>query len=93
MKIHDPVVVRELPFIRRIIADETWLEGERRGRAVPPGDPVVRQKVCEVILCIGEALRASLSSDVTGPLLGVPGITKLGTDSNSRPLETAKDAK
>gem|GEM_PF-6049487 len=27
----DPIVFRELPLIRKIILDETWLEGERRG--------------------------------------------------------------
>jgi hypothetical protein len=53
----DPVVLRELPVIRKIIADETWLEGERRGGYVSSDDPVVQQHVCDIILSIGEKLR------------------------------------
>ena len=53
----DPVVFQELPVIQKIIADETWLEGERRGGYVSPEDPVVQEHVCEIILTIGEQLR------------------------------------
>lgn len=56
----DPIVTRELPFIRKIVEDETWLEGERRGCAVSPHDPVVCEKVCAVILRVGQQLRESL---------------------------------
>lgn len=62
MRSHDPVVPRQLPMIRKIIEDETWLEGERRGCYVAPTDPVVRERVCDVILRVGAQLRASLSS-------------------------------
>ena len=44
MKSSDPVLFRELPIIQKIIDDETWLEGERRGCQVSPDDPVVREK-------------------------------------------------
>lgn len=54
---HDSVLVRQLPLIRKIIEDETWLEGERRGEPVSPYDPAVREKVCLVILRIGAQLR------------------------------------
>jgi hypothetical protein len=64
MGFHDPVVFHELPVIQKIIADETWLEGERRGHFVAPDDPVVREKVCEVVLKIGAQLRASLKERV-----------------------------
>ena len=56
----DPIVSRELPVIHRIIQDETWLEGERRGCHVSADDPVVREKVCEVILRVGQQLRDSI---------------------------------
>jgi len=56
----DPIVTRELPLIRKIVEDETWLEGERRGCPVSPHDPVVCEKVCAVILRIGQQLRDSL---------------------------------
>lgn len=62
MSSHDPVVPRQLPVIKKIIEDETWLEGERRGCYVPPTDPVVRERVCDVVLRVGAQLRASLSS-------------------------------
>jgi hypothetical protein len=61
MKAVDPVVVRELRTIEKIVRDETWLEGERRGCWVSQEDPVVREKVCEIVLRIGAQLRASLS--------------------------------
>ena len=53
----DPVVFRQLPVIQKIIADETWLEGERRGREVSSDDPVVRENVCAVVLGVGQQLR------------------------------------
>lgn len=54
----DPHLARQLPLIARIIQDEVWLEGERRGCAVPASDPVVREKVCDVVLRVGADLRA-----------------------------------
>ncbi len=59
----DPVIFRELSLIHKIIADETWLEGERRGCEVSPRDPVVRENVCQVILRIGHELRESLTRE------------------------------
>ena len=53
----DPVVFRELPVIQKIISDETWLEGERRGGYVSPQDPVVQDRVCDIIMSIGGKLR------------------------------------
>ena len=53
----DPVVTKQLPLIQKIIHDETWLEGERRGGPVSPKDAVVQEKVCEVVLRTGQQLR------------------------------------
>jgi hypothetical protein len=61
----DPVVVNELPLIRKIIRDETWFEGERRGCAVSPDDPVVRENVCQVIFRVGEELRKAFMEQVS----------------------------
>ena len=61
----DPVLFHELPVIRKIIQDETWLEGERRGCQVAPDDRVVRERVCEVVLRIGQQLRDSVSATMT----------------------------
>ena len=55
----DPLIFRELPVIRQIILDETWLEAERRGCGVSSSDRVVRENVCLVVLRIGEQLRES----------------------------------
>jgi hypothetical protein len=60
----DPIVSRQLPVIQKIIADETWLEGERRRRPVPPDDPAVRENVCQVILRIGRELRESFAAEI-----------------------------
>ena len=58
----DPVLIRQIPVIQKIVADETWLEGERRGCFVSPNDRVVRERVCEVVLRIGQQLRESISA-------------------------------
>lgn len=72
MGFHDPVVYRELPVIQKIIHDETWLEGERRGRYVSSDDPVVREKVCEVVLTIGAQLREKVLADCAPTLEAGP---------------------
>ena len=59
----DPVIFRQLPRIQKIIADETWLEAERRGCRVSSEDPVVRERVCEIVLQVGAALRREMSVD------------------------------
>ena len=61
----DPVLYQQLPLIQKIIQDETWLEAERRGCAVRSDDRIVRDKVCEVILRIGQQLRETLMGAVT----------------------------
>lgn len=68
----DPVIFRELPVIQKIIADETWLEAERRHCWVSPEDPVVRENVCLVILRIGAALRAALAIELASAPQQVP---------------------
>ena len=40
----------ELEIIRVIIAEETWLEGERRGCLVQHRDPVVQIRVADILL-------------------------------------------
>jgi hypothetical protein len=60
----DPIIFREIPVIEKIIQDETWFEGERRGCSVSPDDPAVQEKVCRVILRIGRELRESILSDI-----------------------------
>lgn len=69
---HDPVMFRQLPVIQKIIADETWLEAERRGCPVPPEDPVVRERVCAVILRIGAALREALELELADAPRKIP---------------------
>lgn len=59
----ETMVFRQLEMIRRIIADETWLEGERRGCAVSSDDPVVRENVCRVVLRVGQAMRERVMHD------------------------------
>ncbi|MBI5690324.1 MAG: hypothetical protein HZC55_09495 [Verrucomicrobia bacterium] len=54
-----PFLSTELQYIQKIIADETWLEGERRGCPVPPEDAIVQENVCNVILRVGSQMRAA----------------------------------
>jgi hypothetical protein len=58
----DQVVHREIPVIQKIIQDETWLEGERRGCPVPASDRIVRENVCRIVLQIGQQLRDSITT-------------------------------
>jgi hypothetical protein len=63
MNCPDPVLQRQLPMIQKIIADETWLEGERRGGPVAPTDAVVRENVCQVVLRVGAEMRARATEE------------------------------
>ncbi len=66
----DPIVFLQLPVIRQIILDETWLEAERRGCSVASDDRAVRENVCLVVLRIGAQLReASLQTLANAPRL------------------------
>jgi len=40
----------EIPDVERIVKNECWLEGERRGCPVSPHDEVVRKRVAQIIL-------------------------------------------
>ncbi len=60
----DPILFRELPVIQKVIEDETWYEGERRGCYVAPEDPVVRENVCLVVLRIGREMRERFSAQL-----------------------------
>ena len=60
----DPILFRELPVIQKVIEDETWYEGERRGCYVTPEDPVVRENVCLVVLRIGQEMRERFSAQL-----------------------------
>jgi hypothetical protein len=40
----------EIPDVARIVKNECWLEGERRGCPVGPQDEVVRRRVADIIL-------------------------------------------
>jgi len=59
MNFHDPVLFRQVQVVQKIIADETWLEGERRGCPVSPDDRVVRENVCQIVLRVGQQMRDS----------------------------------
>ena len=74
----DPVTSRQIPVIQKIIRDETWFEGERRGCYVPDDDPVVRDKVCQVVLRIGRELRETVMEQIAAhpdsAILPAPGL-------------------
>jgi hypothetical protein len=68
----DPIVFLQLPVIRQIIQDETWLESERRGCRVAPDDWVVRENVCRVVLRIGGQLREKAERALVGAPMLIP---------------------
>ena len=51
------IILHQRVFVERILRDETWYEGERRGCFVPENDPVVQHRLGEIILEVGESLR------------------------------------
>ena len=57
----DNFLYREMQMIRKIIDDETWLEGERRGCYVPRHDPVVRERVCAIVMRVGGEVREAVT--------------------------------
>lgn len=61
---NDPVMALQIPVIQKIIQDETWFEGERRGCWVSPSDPVVTERVCQVVLRVGGDLRRAILSEL-----------------------------
>lgn len=62
----DSIVFAQLPAIRQIVFNETWLEAERRGCSVNVDDCVVRENVCLVVLRIGALLRESAERMMEG---------------------------
>jgi hypothetical protein len=65
MNSSDPVISFEIQEIKKIISDEMWLEGERRGCPVLPDDVVVRERVCAIVLRIGQQMRDSFARTTT----------------------------
>lgn len=66
MNSNNPFLFRQLLVVQRIIDDEMWLEGERRGCPVSPDDTVVRENVCRVVLRIGRQMRESTLAALQG---------------------------
>lgn len=86
----DPILFLELPIIQKIIHDETWLEGERRGCSVDAHDPVVRENVCQVVLRIGQQLREVLNAAVGPAMMPAPIVVE--TDSGEMIRRDANEA-
>ena len=40
----------EIPEVQRLVRDECWLDGDRRGHPVNPRDRVVQERVADIIL-------------------------------------------
>jgi hypothetical protein len=72
MNSSDPVLFVQIQYVKKIVDDETWLEGERRGQPVSPDDQVVRENVCQVIMRVGREMRCAA-------------LAALGQDSSARP--------
>ena len=57
------IIQREIEAIRKMIADETWLEGERRHCPVQDRDPIVQERVADILLSgVGAELRKTLET-------------------------------
>lgn len=89
MNVPDPVVVRQLPLIAKIIADETWLEGERRRRPVDPDDGIVRENVCLVVLRMGAEMRRQALREIADERMTRVRISEEPEVNNSRDCAAA----
>ncbi len=83
---HDTIILREIPVIRKIIQDETWLEGERRGCVVKADDQIVRERVCEVVLRIGQQLRDAMTASITATML----VERVSVETTTNPRNGAE---
>jgi len=81
MAMLDPILFRQVAWVERILADEAWLEGERRGCAVGRHDPVVRARACEIVLRLAAQVRAELEA---GVFVRVPHMIPPGEDGHGR---------
>jgi hypothetical protein len=68
------ILFHEMSLIDKIIRDETWLEGERRGGPVSSTDPVVRRNVCCAIIRAGYELREATMQRFARGLIGEIGL-------------------
>ena len=89
MNAPDPVCSRQLPMIAKIIADETWLEGERRGQAVDANDRAVRENVCLVVLRMGAEMRAQALREIAAERMMRVGLSEGMTGEGSRSCAAA----
>ena len=51
------IIKAEIPLVQKIVQDETWLEGERRGCPVESNDEMVQMRVIDICLKESEKLR------------------------------------
>jgi hypothetical protein len=52
-------ILEEVSSVAKIVRDECWLEGERRGVSVDPRDAVVQERVADIILSgVGAEIRS-----------------------------------
>lgn len=58
----------ERMIIEKIIRDETWYEGERRGRSVPADDMSVMRKVCEIVRRHDKEIKAQVLDRLRRPM-------------------------
>ena len=55
---------QQLPWIKKIIQDETWYEGERRGCEVNQNDPAIIERVTSIIITgAGKIFREKIEKD------------------------------
>ena len=69
MSAESEFIQAEIPEVRKIVQDECWLEGERRGAAVDPRDDAIQKRVAEIILSgVGAQLRSSVHPSVNSDI-------------------------
>lgn len=60
------VIKKEAEVVSKMIDDETWYEGERRNMEVAKDDPVVKDKVCDILRDHGLKIYNEIKTRLTG---------------------------
>jgi hypothetical protein len=57
------LILNEIPDVQKIVRAACVIESIERGVPTEPGDPLVQRRAAELILLVGEDLRASHLAD------------------------------
>ena len=67
------IMRKQIEYVRKIINDEVWLEGQRRRCAVDPSDRQVKLRVCDIVQETGAGMRERAIRELRDEMFGEGG--------------------